>query len=307
LIFSRSMTGGASLPAEVRRGLTMFANQPGAASRLVPRVLFLVGGNGETASLQDALPVPVEPIDVFSEKDKAELNGEHSSSLAACLGLVEAWSRKQVPINLANPKEPVAVVDAGKRRKLQVWIAAAVVLLVAWIVGQNILSRQKARVQGIKDDTEEIETKLNRYEQERKDLEGLNEWEKASISWVDEFYDLAARFPREVGFKITKVEIAPLRNKDRLQVRMTLQGVSPPGTGYLVDRFIDSLRDPHLVARVERIQGSGVFKIQVDIARQPAKDYQVRLMLPYSPPGRKKGQSSPKSFTASSEESGGGQ
>jgi hypothetical protein len=308
LLFSRSFAAGASLPMEIRRGLTVFANQPGTVSRSAPRALYVVGDNGNAASLQDALDMHVADLDVLTRSEEAGVNGALRSSVAACLGLLEAWSKKQVPINLANPKEPVVVVDQGKRRKLLVWVAAAVVLLGAFIFSQNLLARQKAKIQGLKDDKEEIETKFKRYDQDQKDLEGLKDWEKAAIPWIDEFYDLAARFPQEIGFKITKVEMAPLRNKDRFQVRMTLQGVSPPGKGYLVDRFIDSLRDPHLVARVERVQGSGAFKIQVDISRQAARDYQSRLILPYSPPAppRKKDQAiNPKALTVASPDQGG--
>jgi hypothetical protein len=287
LLFSRSMAGGTSLANELRRGLTVFANQPGNNSGPAPRVLFLVGGNGAVSSLQDKLEMPVENLEVFTRNEEAKINGEMSSPQAACLGLLQAWSKKQLPINLANPKEPVAVVDQGKRRKLQVWIAAAVVLIGIWIFGQNLLSRQRARIQGLKEDKEEIETKFKRFEQEKVDLYALKDWEKGAIPWIDELYDLAARFPQEIGFRITKLEIVPLRNKDRFQARMILQGVSPPDKKHLVNRFIESMRDPHLVARIERSQ-EGSYKIQVDISRQGPRDYQTRLILPYIPPSSQK-------------------
>ena len=292
LLFSRSMTGGSSLPTEVRRGLAVFANQPGTLSRPTPRALLLVGGNGDSTSLQKALDVPVEELEVLSGSEEARVNGVQRGSLAACLGLLQAWSKKQVSINLASPKEPVAVVDQGKRRKLLMCAAAAVVLICAFVGGQVVLSRQKTQIKALKEDREDIEAKFSRFKQDKVDLDALKDWDKGAIPWIDEFYDLAARFPQETGFKITKVEIVPLRNKDRLTARMTLQGVAPPGKEQLVHKFIESMRDPHLVARIERFQtDSGVYKIQVDLSRQATRDYQTRLVLPYgmggSPPPKK--------------------
>ena len=133
LLFSRSFSAGSSLPMEVRRGLTVFANQPGTVSRSAPRALYLVGDNGNAASLQDALDMHVADLDVLTRSEQAGVNGAMRSSVATCLGLLEAWSKKQVPINLASPKEPVAVVDQGKRRKLLVALAAVVVLAGAFV------------------------------------------------------------------------------------------------------------------------------------------------------------------------------
>ena len=287
LLFSRSFSAGSSLPMEVRRGLTVFANQPGTVSRSAPRALYLVGENGNAASLQDALDMHVADLDVLTRSEQAGVNGAVRSSVATCLGLLEAWSKKQVPINLAHPKEPVAVVDQGKRQKLLVALAAVVVLAGAFIFSQNLLARQKARIQGLNEDKGEIETKSKRYEQEKVDLNALKEWEKGAIPWIDEFYDLAARFPQETGFRITKLEMAPLRNKDRFQARMTIQGVAPPGKEQLVHKFIESMRDPHLLVREERFQ-AGSYKIQVDISRQTSRDYRTRLLLPYVPPSPNK-------------------
>jgi hypothetical protein len=305
LLFSRSLTGGSSLPTEVRRGLTVFANQPGAKSQPSPRALFLLGCNGSSTSFRETLGLPVEELEVLSGNEEARTGGGQRGSVAACLGLLQAWSKKQVPINLARPKEPVAVVDQGKRRKLQILAAAAGALLLAFIAGQLVLSGQKAQLKALNEEKEEIEVKFKRFEQDKVDLYAIKDWEKGAIPWIDELYDLAARFPQETGFKITKVEIMPLRNKDRLQARMTLQGVAPPGREHLVLKFIESMRDPHLVARVERFQtDAGNYKIQVDIAYQGPSAYQSRLVLPYGmgggpPPAKKSldsGKKKPLSF-----------
>ncbi len=287
LLFSRSLGAGSSLQTEVRRGLTVFTNQPGHVSRPALRTLYMVGGNGSLGTLQEALGLPVEELDVLTHKEQARVNGEYRSSLAASLGLLQAWSLKQMPINLANPKEPVVVVNQGKRRKVLVWAAAALVLAATWILGQNQLGRQKANIQSVNEEKGEIEANFKRQEQDKVDLDALKDWDRGAIPWVDEFYDLATRFPQETGFKVTKVEIAPLRNKDRYAARMTIQGVAPAGKEHLVRKFIESMRDPHLLARVERLQ-AGSYKIQVDISRQAAREYQARLLLPYLPPSSQK-------------------
>ena len=47
----------------------------------------------------------------------------------------------------------------------------------------------------------------------QKHLDALKDWNYTAVSWLDEIYDLAARFPKKQGLKVTKIEVQPLTPK----------------------------------------------------------------------------------------------
>jgi hypothetical protein len=293
LLFSRSLGTGPALTAEIRRNLVVFANQPsrpdGAFQRPTPQALYVVGTGTTPLSvpaLQESLNLPVYEVDFLTAEEKAVVPEEERGSVAAGLGLLQAWSARQVPINLASPREPAPVVDQGRRRRILLGAAAAVVLLAAWFYGQTLLAGKRAEIRDLEEQREQDEARWKKLEPERNDLEGLKDWDKGAVRWIDELYDLDARFPRADGFRLTRIQVEAItqRNqalgkqnpKDEFAARMTIQGVAPPGKEGLVHQFVDSMRDPHLQARVERFRGQN-FSIRVDLAGQAAKKYLTRF------------------------------
>lgn len=291
LLFSRSLGVGPALAGEVRRNLMVFRSQPnGTFPRPSPQALY-VAGNGTSAallkSLESTLGVPVRELDFLTEKEKAQVPAEAQSGLVASLGLLQSWSQKQVPVNLASPREPAPVQDPGRRRKFLAAAGAAVVLLALYLYGQNLLARKKAQVRDLTDQIEEVQAQAKGLEQDKVDLDALKEWDKGSVRWIDEFYDLAARFPRAPGFRLTRIRIDPLTPKSAKDAfpgvaRMTIQGVVPKGQEQLVHAFIDSMREPHLHVHLDRFRGEKVqtFSIRVDLAPQAPADYRMRLVPP---------------------------
>jgi hypothetical protein len=289
LLFSRSLGVGPSLPAEVRRSLAVLSSQTqGGFPRPAPRTLYYVGGgdaNGSLQALQEAVGLPVVELDPLTETEKTQ--AENRGTLAGNLGLLQSLSRGQVPVNLASPREPAPVVDQGRRKRFMTVALTFLGLLLGVLLSQVVLGAKRAEIEEVETEKAALETSFQRLDQDRLDLEALKIWELSAIPWLDELYDLAARFPREAGLRVTHVKIEPIQiqkpsTKDRFTIRMTLQGIVPAGKRQLVDRFIDALRDPHLRARVERVKGgsSQGFSIQLEIARQLPAEYETRLIVP---------------------------
>jgi hypothetical protein len=291
LIFSRSLGIGASLPAEVRRNLAVLATQTqGNGQRLTARALYVIP-NGTAAvslrSLHDTLGLPVYDLDFLSAKEKALLPAEHRSALAAGMGLLQAWSQK-VPVDLANAKQPVTVVDQGRRRKLVLLAGAAVLLIAAWVCGQTVLAAKRSEIADLESNKVEIDENFKRFEQDKTDLDAMKDWDRGAIPWIDELYDLAARFPQENGVYLTKLQIEQIPRRDakdknkEFAARMTLHGICPTTKLHLLDRFVDSLRDAfHVVgAPPTRREGNNEkFTLRLEIARQPASSYKTKLYI----------------------------
>jgi hypothetical protein len=293
LLFSRSLGIGPSLAAEVRRSLMAFSSQVnGTFPRPSPKTLYLAGdgeGRAPLLSLNTSLGMPVRELDFLTGQEKALLPAEDQSALAAGLGLLQAWSRKQVPVNLASPREPAPVVDQGRRRRFLFAAVAVLVLVLAWFGGSQLLANKQAAIQNVSEETAGIEQKFGRLKQDQADLDALKEWEKGAVRWIDEFYDLAARFPRETGFRLTSIQIEPIARRDTksaFAARMTIQGVVPKGKENLVHAFIEAIRErPHREAQLDRFKGQ-TFTIRVELAAQPSAEYRTQLIAPYawSPP-----------------------
>ena len=59
----------------------------------------------------------------------------------------------------------------------------------------------------------EQEKFLQDFVLERAEIEAYNEWESTYVPWLDEFYDLSARFPFEPGFRVNKLSAQPIAVK----------------------------------------------------------------------------------------------
>jgi hypothetical protein len=222
---------------------------------------------------------------VLSAEETARVAAEHRGAAAAAAGLMQAWSQQSVLVDLANPRKPPAVDNSSRRRRILIAASAACLLLVLYVFAQGLLANKRAAIDRVKNEAAELETNFNRLAQDRADLDGLKAWDQGAVPWIDEFYDLAARFPRENGFHLTRLQVELQSRKgpkDAVVARMTMQGAVPAGKDYLVHQFLDSLRDPHLQARVERLKGgaSQGFTIRVDVTRQAAEAYRTRLNAP---------------------------
>jgi hypothetical protein len=293
LVFCRSLGVGPNLSMEIRRCLALYTNQAnGTFPRSAPSAVYVAtsgtnaAANGEAPmslrSLHDTLGVPVYELSFLNEKERAAVPGEYRSALESGFGLLHAWSQKRVPVNLASPKEPAPVVDMSRRRVVMRLAVAAIALVVAWFSGQLVLGRQQTAIETVNADKQMIEDRFRAQNQDKLDLDGVKDWDRGAISWIDEFYDLAARFPRDSGFRVTKIQIEPItsRNaKDRFTARMTLHGV---GQEYQVHKLITSMNDNHIRARVGPFKGQG-FSIQVDLVQQPVSGYGTKLALPGRP------------------------
>ena len=195
LAWARTFPASSNLTAEVRRTLLLLTGQ-NPDMTTVARVL-------TPSSLKlGQLQVPVEPLDPWLPTDTMP---EPAEAYLAPLGLAEA-SRRTLPINLAATKEPTATVDHGKQRRKAGMIAAAVLVPLLFVFGLVMLSQQRSRIKELGDAKEQLDSRWKASEQARVDVDGLKDWEQTSISWIDELYDIAARFPHETGLRLSQVE-----------------------------------------------------------------------------------------------------
>jgi hypothetical protein len=255
-----------------------------------------VAGNGEHAQLRERLEqildIPVRTLDPLTREDGGVVPaGTGHGGFAGAVGLVHLWSVKQgLPINLIRPKEPRPDRNPKKRLMVIGAAAAAVLIVVGIVVAMRAIADKKDQIRQLTAQKQELEFQLKKLEPDEKDIKGIREWDQMTVSWLDELYDLTARFPYLQNLRITHLTAGPVPKKsgkdaakDPYVGRITLSGVVPPEDSALVNTLIETInRDTHVRATHGRLKPPD-FSLQLDIAKQPPSRYVERLVPPAAP------------------------
>jgi hypothetical protein len=301
LLLARSLPAGPVLVGEVKRSLAVFAAQNAGDERLAgPKVLYVFGnGNSPAPALAAMLPCPVEVVSPLIISDAVAPREEHLALLAGAVGLAQRWAvAGSLPVNLAVPKKVQTSISPARRRWLLYGTAAGLLLVCAIGAMFYTINTKNRQKQQLVNQLNNLESELRSYAQDRIDIDALKEWDQATLPWLDELYDLTARFPYEKGFRINHLVFEPVSlakksakdakdGKDMPIVgRMRIVGINTPDMDQRVQQLRDAMaagRDGHLKATVENTKKVGAvheFTIRVEIAKQAASKYDTVLVLP---------------------------
>jgi Tfp pilus assembly PilM family ATPase len=303
LLLARSLPAGPVLVGEVKRSLAVFAAQNAADPQLAGPATLYVFGNGQapTTALAQALPCPVEVVSPLTIADAVAPRDEDQASLAGAVGLAQRWSvSRSLPVNLAFTKKAHAAVSPTRRRWLVYGVAAGMLLALAIGGMYTALANRKTQIQELTKVKNKLDEDIRFYAQDRADIDGLKEWEQASVPLLLELYDLTSRFPYEKGFRINHLTVEPISLKSKVKdpkeakdpkevkdptvARIRITGVSPSKEkDYLVQHLRDTMgRDPHLKPTIEKFPGGATheFVIRIDVSKQPMAKYDTFLQLP---------------------------
>lgn len=283
--FARWLMRSPDLPQDVRRSLTLLATQ----ERTLPSREVLLLGDPET-TLADGLAGPagwtLRKVDPWLPGDDKPAGV--SGAWAAAVGLVHLAGKGIPPaVDFLKPKEPRPPRKVGIAGRKVLVGGAAVLMLLLLVAGYLAISRKSARLAQLKEDRAAVEEDLKKFGVLLPDIKVYREWQDGTISWVDEFYDLAARFPHEQGVRVTQVAASlNTRPKDKYVGKMSVQGVVPAGKDGLVSQFLGAINQDeskHLRATLERIKGTGTghaFTLKVDLTRQDPLKFETPLKVP---------------------------
>jgi hypothetical protein len=290
LLLARSLPADSALVGEVKRSLAVFAAQNAADPRLAgPGVLYVFGnGQSPAPALAAALPCPVEVASPLTIADGVAPSSEHQGPLAGAVGLAQRWSvARSLPVNLAVAKKTQTAGSPTRQRWLVYSVTAGLLLAAAVGSMYYVLSVKRGQIQKLTLERNRSDDDLRALAQDRVDIEALKEWQQGTIPWLDELYDLTARFPYEKGFRINHFVIEPGSGKkgakDAPAAKIRITGVTPAGQSSLALNLRDAInRDGHLKATIERQTGGrdSQFTIRIDVAKQPASKYETILAVP---------------------------
>ncbi len=294
LLLAQSLANGPMLPNELKRNLAVFQAQHAVDIEVTgPDCLFLFSDDSALAeSLGTALRMPVQTLNPLTPESEIASSLNAPSQFAGAVGLALLWSsRAEKPVNLAQPRKGVAPVSASRQRMVIVGgLLAAVLLLAVGALGW-LLYKERSKNQELMSAKLEQEKFLQDVTQERADIEAYNEWENSTIPWLDEIYDLSARFPFESGFRVNKFSAQPVAakrgGKDTAIARVSIDGIVPSDKlgpdGLLTGLLNATSGDPHIKLSLEKTRSGETvteFSLRLDVSQQNIKKYQTQLSVP---------------------------
>jgi hypothetical protein len=302
LIQAQALANGALLVNEVKRNLAVFQAQHAVDVNLTgPERLYVFGDDPATLeALQTGQPLPIQSLNPLDEELEVAAKVKHPAYFAGAVGLAALWLQTGIrPVNLAAPKKAQAPVSITRQRGI--FYGAAAAALVIFFVGgmYYVLAQKRAELQQLTADKKQIEDDLQRFAQQRAELDAYKEWQQTTIPWLDELYDLSARFPYAVGFRTNKMTASPVlasgsgaknKGKDGYVASIALNIVKPASTkeDYVRQLQQSMSRDTHLTSKVGHI-GSGkgsapqIIDMKIDVAKQSVLKYDTHLIVPQQP------------------------
>lgn len=278
LLFARSLGVGPTLAAEVKRSLTVF----NASADLPVQSLFVASEGDETAlcgRLRELLGVPVETIDSFLADDAVKVDKARRGRFTAAIGLLQRWADKPVlGINFVSPKEPKPVESPRKRQKVLLGVVCLAALALLAMVGYFMLADRKAKIQDLLVAKQDVEKNLKALAQEGLDINALRDWDKTTISWIDELYDLTAKFPSQKGFRLNGITGI----QGTTASSMTLTGIATVKDSTLVHELVDEINKTGRATvqhSAPTAQGQE-FQVKMELVHQAPEKYTTVLKIP---------------------------
>lgn len=206
LLLARSLAAGTMLASEVRRSLAVYA----AHSPQWPvHAVYVAGGDEHApfrARLQDLLGIPVHAMDPFAGVQRPEIPASDRGGFVSAVGLLSARAeRAELPINFAQPKKPKPPRDANKTRLVAAGVAAAAVLVGTVVYCGGVLAEKQRQLDLASLRETNVKRQLSLLEEDANRIALLDEWNQAGIVWLDELYDLTARFPDTETIRLTSL------------------------------------------------------------------------------------------------------
>lgn len=196
------------LAIEVRRSL--------AAASLTPNEeeqhLYLFGALAETEQLvqelAEELSLPASLLDPLRAERVEGSTPEGVGRLAPLLGMIYDHYGKSHAVDFLKPKKPPAPPNLWRR----IASYAAIVLVLLAAGGYTLREQQQESAEEIAHMETELQktlSHLSKVQEKQMVVNAVWQWERSSINWLDELYDLARRFPSGRDAIVRRLSLSP--------------------------------------------------------------------------------------------------
>ncbi len=277
-----------SLLAEIRRNIALYA--AAASDHPIQAIYVSEADHRWSGRLRGALSLPVHAYDPLAGA-VPEMPEVIRGQLAGAVGLLAAWAGRDLPINLASPRQAQAGRDPYKVRLAAATVLAALLLAVGGLFGYlQVQDAQNELVQLQRRKTD-LDNELKLLEPDMKRLQAVRQWQARGVNWLDELYDWSDRFPHGKGVSATQWTAAaippdPKTGKQPHQARVDLKLKAPDITA--ATRIYDDLQTSKYYSSVRQstLVPNSDYAISAAVNARPPQEY-TRGPDRFNPPDRR--------------------
>jgi Tfp pilus assembly PilM family ATPase len=293
VVFSRAVSATAlnsesQILSELRRNLAVYNGQSPQQPVEAVYVAEAAGPVGWSGRIRSGLQVPVQAFDPLAGVESftpADARG-HFATLVGLLQLKTRGTR--LPIDLAAPREPV-VARSSSRNLMAAGVAVLAFLIIGGLgFGYMKVKAKDATYAKLTAEKVDLEKTMKDYEEDDKRIKALKEWDESRINWLDEIYDLTARFPDIKNARLEQFRAEPLTvqkgAKTKYVARITLKvATNDPNLMNNLQNGMNADKKYHNINKqIKPTTGlSGGFtqtyEVRADIERRPANEYVRKL------------------------------
>jgi hypothetical protein len=253
ILFARPVPGPAlnsetALTGEVRRNLAVYGGQN---ARNPVKSLYIAEGStvrGFAGRVAASLPITVLSFDPLVGTG---LTSEAApGQLAAAVGLLRL-TKGDLPINFVKPREPKAAVDPKRRPILLGLALAATILLAVGVFAWMQLSTKDATIASLRRSVDSLSADLAKLEPDAKRSDEVRKWTDSGVIWLDELYDLAAKFPDLTKLRLTQLTADPIPippnakpNARQYVARVSIEGLTTEDSRALSQLMSELAKEP---------------------------------------------------------------
>jgi hypothetical protein len=284
LLFTRPLTPGSGLAADVRRNLAVFAGQQPAQAI---DTLYLAGAADSPLlhRLSTSLELRVQAFDPFGGAAGDMLPTGERGSFAGAAGILLAKAKSAaLPVNFVQPRQPAPPKRINVRLVAAVASVAILVIGGGAVLGRSVLDAKGRERDERIDKRDELDAKLARAREAMRQIQALDGWE--GPVWLDELYDLAVRIRDVDALRVTQLSAEPLPRtaKSRYSARVRIKGTLRDDRAPL-DKLVEDLRrDGHYGPDAPRVTSGNQFELTLDVERRAPEEYKQRQLA--GGPGR---------------------
>jgi len=301
VVFARALTATAltsepMLLGELRRNLAVYNGQNPQQPVEALYVVEAAGPGGWSGRVAAGLTFPVQAFDPLAGVEH-RTPPEARGHFAALAGLLQLKSRSApLPIDFVTPRQPVTRDSANKR--IIGSVAAIVALLVIGGLGYGYIrvqEKQKQLTALVKAKTEN-EKLLKELEEDQKRVKALKEWDDTRVNWLDEMYDLAARFPDIGKIRVEQFRAEPLTLQKNVKTKqnvarifLKVQTEDPKFMDQLQSAMQADKRYHYLRKDIKPVTGgrfggfSHGYELRADVEKPLPHEYVRKLTAPIPP------------------------
>jgi hypothetical protein len=191
--------------------------------------------------LAEELSLPASLLDPLRTEQVEGPTPESVGRLAPLLGMVHEHYGNSHAVDFLHPKEPPPPPNYLRRAGLYAAMAL-VVLAIGGYMMWDARAKTNEEIADLKNSLKKTTQRLDKIKQKQAVVDAVWQWESDNVNWLDEFYDLARRFPSGRDAMVRRFSISPGRGGASV-INMNVNVRDPDVITQMGDRLRDDFHD----------------------------------------------------------------